>query len=53
VRSTDEATALELGKERSAEVMTRSDGVLVALFSNDWRMKALHREHPHYVLDEL
>lgn len=35
------------------EVMTRSDGAVLALFPDKWRAQAVERLHPHLVLEPL
>ncbi|MCQ4121300.1 hypothetical protein [Rhodococcus tibetensis] len=42
-----------LDQQRSVEVLTRTDGALLALFSDQWRLASIEREHPHLHLDEL
>jgi peptide chain release factor 3 len=42
-----------LQKERSVEVLTRSDGALLALFSDKWRMDMVKRDHPTVMLEPL
>ncbi|GAB3565988.1 peptide chain release factor 3 [Spelaeicoccus albus] len=43
----------QLGRERSVEVLSRSDGELLALFSDRWRLAGVEREHPGIVLEPL
>ncbi|NED69161.1 peptide chain release factor 3, partial [Streptomyces sp. SID10244] len=38
-RRTDAESAAELGRQRGVEVFTRSDGALLALFSDKWRLQ--------------
>ncbi|QWC85145.1 peptide chain release factor 3 [Nocardioidaceae bacterium] len=38
---------------RDVEVMERSDGTLLALFPDKWRMQAVERMHPHLELGTL
>ncbi|WAL40299.1 peptide chain release factor 3 [Brevibacterium sp. BRM-1] len=42
-----------LARERSVEVLSRSDGELLALFSDRWRLAGVEREHPDLVLEPL
>ncbi|GAA4285092.1 peptide chain release factor 3 [Brevibacterium daeguense] len=42
-----------LARERSVEVLSRSDGELLALFSDRWRLQGVQREHPDLVLEPL
>src|SRR5690606_22848520 len=37
-RRTDEKTAPELAKQRGVEIFTRSDGALIALFGDKWKL---------------
>ncbi|MGQ4598262.1 peptide chain release factor 3 [Nocardia sp. R6R-6] len=52
-RRTDAASADELGRQRGVEVFTRSDGALLALFSDKWRLQYIEKEHPALVLEPL
>ncbi|MEU7763934.1 peptide chain release factor 3 [Nocardia sp. NPDC049190] len=52
-RRTDAASADELGRQRGVEVFTRSDGVLLALFSDKWRLQYIEKEHPTLTLEPL
>ncbi|MCQ9368461.1 peptide chain release factor 3 [Brevibacterium sp. 50QC2O2] len=51
-RTTPEAVPT-LARERSVEVLSRSDGELLALFSDRWRLQGVQREHPELVLEPL
>ena len=42
-----------LARERSVEVLERSDGTLLALFSDRWRLQGVEREHPNLTLEPL
>lgn len=42
-----------LARERSVEVLSRSDGELLALFSDRWRLAGVEREHEGIVLEPL
>jgi peptide chain release factor 3 len=52
-RRTDSASAPELGRQRGVEVFTRSDGVLLALFSDKWRLQYISKELPALTLEPL
>ncbi|MEU4345393.1 peptide chain release factor 3 [Nocardia sp. NPDC023852] len=52
-RRTDAASAEELGRQRGVEVFTRSDGALLALFSDKWRLQYIEKEHPTLTLEPL
>ena len=42
-----------LARERSVEVLSRSDGELLALFSDRWRLQGVQKNHPDLVLEPL
>ena len=42
-----------MNKQVSAEVMTRSDGVLLVLFSTPWRLEGFQRDNPTINLRSL
>ncbi|MGC4933883.1 peptide chain release factor 3 [Gordonia sp. DT30] len=53
-RRTDADSAAELDRQRGVEVFTRSgDGVLLALFSDKWRLQYIEKEHPGLTLEPL
>jgi len=53
-RRTDAEGARALAGQRATEVLTRRhDGVLLALFSDKWRLGQLRREHPEILLEPL
>ena len=52
-RRTDEASTPELTKQRGVEVFTRSDGAILALFSDKWRLQYIEKEHSDLVLEPL
>ncbi|WP_230984525.1 peptide chain release factor 3 [Microbispora oryzae] len=53
-RRTDAASAEILRRQRGAEVLTRRrDQALLAVFSDQWRMRSIQREHPELTLDPL
>lgn len=51
-RTTPECVST-LARERSVEVLSRSDGELLALFSDRWRLAGVERDHPDLVLEPL
>ncbi|KXT55707.1 peptide chain release factor 3 [Gordonia sp. QH-12] len=52
-RRTDEQSAPELNRQRGVEVFTRSDGAILALFSDKWRLQYIEKEHPDLLLEPL
>lgn len=52
-RRTDPASAEILGHDRQVEVLTRSDGMLLALFSTPWRLRNIERDQPGLLLADL
>ncbi|UGT38896.1 peptide chain release factor 3 [Nocardia yamanashiensis] len=52
-RKTDAASAEELHRQRGVEVFTRTDGVLLALFSDKWRLQYIAKEMPELTLELL
>lgn len=52
-RRTTPETAVELTKQRGCEVFTRTDGELIALFGDKWRLQFIEKEHPEFVLEPL
>jgi peptide chain release factor 3 len=52
-RRTTAEHAVEVNDLRGVEVLTRSDGALLALFPDRWRAEAVERQHPHLVLERL
>jgi peptide chain release factor 3 len=52
-RRTTPESVPTLARERSVEVLSRSDGELLALFSDRWRLQGVQREHPDLVLEPL
>jgi peptide chain release factor 3 len=52
-RRTTAEHATEVNDLRGVEVLTRSDGALLALFPDRWRAEAVERQHPHLVLERL
>lgn len=52
-RRTDAASAVELGRQRGVEVFTRTDGALLALVSDKWRLQYIQKEMPELTLEPL
>ncbi|MFI6868380.1 peptide chain release factor 3 [Nocardia sp. NPDC050406] len=52
-RRTDAASAAELARQRGVEVFTRSDGVLLALFGDKWKLAYIQKELPKLTLEPL
>ena len=52
-RRTDAATAAMLVAEHGTEVLQRSDGVLIVLVTNAWRLRNIQANHPSAVLEAL
>lgn len=52
-RRTDAASAPELDRLRGVEVLHRSDGTLLVLATDRWRMHAVRRDHPDLTLESL
>ncbi|AEF41930.1 peptide chain release factor 3 [Hoyosella subflava] len=52
-RRTDAESATELGRQRGVEVFLRTDGVLLALVSDKWRLQFIQKEHPDLTLEPL
>jgi peptide chain release factor 3 len=42
-----------MNKQVSAEVLTRSDGVMLVLFSTPWRLQGFQRDNPEIKLRSL
>lgn len=49
-RRTTPDTAPELAKQRGVEIFTRTDGELVALFGDKWKLAFIEKEHPEFEL---
>ncbi|CAB0961156.1 peptide chain release factor 3 [Corynebacterium diphtheriae] len=49
-RRTTPETATELEKQRGVEIFTRTDGELVALFGDKWKLAFIEKEHPEFEL---
>jgi len=52
-RRTDAESAAELGRQRGVEVFTRTDGELIALFGDKWKLAFIEKEHPHLTMEPL
>ncbi|AHW63458.1 peptide chain release factor 3 [Corynebacterium glyciniphilum] len=52
-RRTDAASAAELGRQRGVEIFTRSDGALIALFGDKWKLAFVEKEHPDLTMEPL
>jgi peptide chain release factor 3 len=52
-RRTDRASAPELDRQSGVEVLARSDGELLALFADQWRLGRTQRDLPDAVLEPL
>lgn len=52
-RRTDEASRDELNRQRGVEVFTRTDGAILALFSDKWRLAYVEKELPDLTLEPL
>jgi peptide chain release factor 3 len=49
----DTADAEFMDKQVSAEVLTRSDGVMLVLFSTKWRLEGFQLDNPNVKLGTL
>ncbi|HEX2177098.1 MAG TPA: peptide chain release factor 3 [Nocardioidaceae bacterium] len=52
-RRTSADDAAEINAMRGIEVLRRTDGVLLALFPDRWRLAAVAKQHPDLVLEPL
>ncbi len=52
-RRTDAATAALIGSLPGVRVMSKSDGTLLALFENIYRLERLQGDHPEWTLDTI
>ncbi|WP_426721943.1 peptide chain release factor 3 [Corynebacterium auriscanis] len=52
-RRTTPETAPELAKQRGVEIFTRTDGELIALFGDKWKLAFIEKEHPEFELYTL
>ncbi|HCG3138975.1 TPA: peptide chain release factor 3 [Corynebacterium striatum] len=52
-RRTDAESAPELGRQRGVEIFTRTDGELIALFGDKWKLAFVEKEHPELTIEPL
>ncbi|MFV8382386.1 peptide chain release factor 3 [Corynebacterium hindlerae] len=52
-RRTDAESAPELGRQRGVEIFTRTDGELIALFGDKWKLAFIEKEHPELTMEPL
>ncbi|MGJ4050785.1 peptide chain release factor 3 [Corynebacterium macclintockiae] len=52
-RRTDAESAPVLAKQRGVEIFTRSDGELIALFGDKWKLAFVEKEHPDLTMETL
>ncbi|MCZ9304167.1 MULTISPECIES: peptide chain release factor 3 [Corynebacterium] len=52
-RRTDAESAPVLAKQRGVEIFTRSDGELIALFGDKWKLAFVEKEHPELTMEPL
>lgn len=52
-RATDAESTDELNRQRGVEVFTRTDGAILALFSDRWRLQYIQKEFPTLTLEPL
>ena len=52
-RRTDTESAEELGRQRGVEIFTRTDGELIALFGDKWKLAFVEKEHPELTMEPL
>lgn len=52
-RRTDADSAPVLAKQRGVEIFTRSDGELIALFGDKWKLAFVEKEHPDLTMETL
>lgn len=52
-RRTDAASAPELARQRGVEIFTRTDGELIALFGDKWKLAFVQKEHPELTMEPL
>ena len=52
-RRTDAESAAELGRQRGVEIFTRTDGELIALFGDKWKLAFVEKEHPELTIEPL
>ena len=52
-RAVDPEDALFVDKQVSTEVLTRTDGVMLALFTTKWRLQGFQEDNPGVQLSSL
>ncbi|AIT60607.1 peptide chain release factor 3 [Corynebacterium doosanense] len=52
-RKTDAASADVLGRQRGVEIFTRTDGQLIALFGDKWKLAFVEKEHPELTIEAM
>ena len=52
-RRTDAGSAPGLGRQRGVEIFTRTDGELIALFGDKWKLAFVEKEHPELTIEPL
>ena len=52
-RRTDAESAPELGRQRGVEIFTRTDGELIALFGDKWKLAFIEKERPDLTMEPL
>ena len=52
-RRTDAESAPVLAKQRGVEIFTRTDGKLIALFGDKWKLAFVEKEHPELTMETL
>ena len=52
-RRTDAESSEALGRQRGVEIFTRSDGELIALFGDKWKLAFVEKEHPELTIEPL
>lgn len=52
-RRTDAESAPMLAKQRGVEIFTRTDGELIALFGDKWKLAFVKKEHPELTMETL
>ena len=52
-RRTDAESAPMLAKQRGVEIFTRTDGELIALFGDKWKLAFVEKEHPDLTMETL
>ena len=52
-RKTNAETAPLLDRQRGVEIFTRTDGEIIALFGDKWRLQFIEKEHPEFTLEPM